>query len=474
VRNIKRADYDQLHLLPPSLEDWVGERHPARFIREFVQSLDLARAGFKEPNPEEGGECYAAELLLTVWLYGYFCKIRSTRRLEQACLENVGFMWLCGLHRPDHNALWRFWNQNKASLKELFKTTVKVSLKLGLISLALQAIDGTKIQAVATKHGSYDLEHNRKLAAKLEQSIGQLEKQIASAGSGEQETVAELSQDLGRKERLKEKVQAAIQQIEQQEASHLHPQEPEARRMRTEGPNRFSYNAQAAVESKNQIVTAAEVHNQENDQALLVTMIEAAKANTGQGCPKTLADTGYSSGQQLAQAQARGLEVIAPLNKRVEGENNPYHSNQFRYVAEQDTVICPQQQELKFHHRRQRNGVEVKVYRNSQACAGCPVRSLCTRDRHGRAIDVGPYSEAIAKHRAKMRDPALKELLKQRSRIVEPVFGQIKENGGFRRWTVRGLKNVQAQWSLLCATWNLQKIFHFWQRKGRDLSLKPA
>ena len=474
VRNIKRADYEQLHLLPPSLEDWVGERHPARFIREFVQSLDLAQIGFTEPNPEEGGDCYAPELLLTVWLYGYFRKIRATRRLERACLEDVGFMWLCGLHRPDHNALWRFWNCNKAILRELFQTTVKVALKLDLVALALQAIDGTKIQAVATKHGSYDLKHNRKLAAKLEQSIAQLEMDIAKAGSGEQESVAELSQDLARKERLKEKVQAAIQQIEQQESSHLHPQEPEARRMRTEGPNRFSYNAQVAVDSKKQIVIAAEVNNQENDQALLVPMIEAAGANIGQSCAKTLADTGYSTGQQLAQAQARKLEVIAPLNKRVEGENNPYHSSQFRYVAEKDLVICPQQQELKFHHRRQRNGVAVKVYRNSQACAGCPVRSLCTTDRQGRGIDVGPYNEAIAKHRAKMRDPALRELLKQRSQIVEPVFAQIKENGGFRRWTVRGLKNVQAQWSMLCISWNLQKIFQFWQLKGGDLRLKAV
>jgi len=473
VRNIKRADYDQLHLLPPSLEDWVCEGHPARFIREFVQSLDLAKTGFKEPNAEEGGECYAPELLLAVWLYGYFCKIRSTRRLEQACVENVGFMWLCGLHKPDHNALWRFWKDNKAALKQLFKTTVKVALKLDLVALALQAIDGTKIQAVATKHGRFDLQHNRKLAAKLEQSIAQLEKQIASAGPEEQQTVAELSQDLGTKARLKEKVQTAIQQIEQQESSHLHPQEPEARRMRTEGPNRFAYNAQAAVDSKKQIVTAAEVNNQENDQALLVPMIEAAGANTGQSCPKTLADTGYSTGQQLAQAQARELEVLAPLNKRVEGENNPYHSSQFRYVAEKDLVICPQQQELKFHHRRQRNGVELKVYRNSQACAGCRVRSLCTSERQGRGVDIGPYSEAIAQHRAKMRDPAQRELLKQRSRIVEPVFAQIKENGGFRRWTLRGLKNVQTQWSMLCATWNLQKIFQVWQLKADDLRLKP-
>ena len=87
---------------------------------------------------------------------------------------------------------------------------------------------------------------------------------------------------------------------------------------------------------------------------------------------------------------------------------------------------------------------------------------------------MGPYNEAIAKHRAKMRDPALRELLKQRSQIVEPVFAQIKENGGFRRWTVRGLKNVQAQWSMLCISWNLQKIFQFWQLKGGDLRLKAV
>ena len=88
-------------------------------------------------------------------------------------------------------------------------------------------------------------------------------------------------------------------------------------------------------------------------------------------------------------------------------------------------------------------------------------------------MDIGPYSEAIAQHRAKMRDPAQRELLKQRSRIVEPVFAQIKENGGFRRWTLRGLKNVQTQWSMLCATWNLQKIFQVWQLKADDLRLKP-
>ena len=195
---------------------------------------------------------------------------------------------------------------------------------------------------------------------------------------------------------------------------------------------------------------------------------------------KANAESGRLTGETLSRAIdfAKAGEVdavtFAPLNKRVEGENNPYHSSQFRYVAEKDLVICPQQQELKFHHRRQRNGVELKVYRNSQACAGCRVRSLCTSERQGRGVDIGPYSEAIAQHRAKMRDPALRELLKERSRIVEPVFAQIKENGGFRRWTVRGLKNVQAQWSMLCATWNLRKIFQVWQLKADDLRLKPA
>src|SRR5688572_21665261 len=129
MRRILRADFQEVHLLPAAVEDWLGAQHPARFIREFVESLDLSELGVTEPNPEEGGQCYASELLLSVWLYGYWRRVRTPRKLEDACRSDIGFIWLSG----NHHALWRFWNGNKLAVRNLFKKTVAVAIKLELV-----------------------------------------------------------------------------------------------------------------------------------------------------------------------------------------------------------------------------------------------------------------------------------------------------------------------------------------------------
>jgi transposase len=125
------ANRSQQFLLPPSIDEWLPASHPARFVADLVEQLDLKALGFKMSPGEEGRPHFAAELLLGVWLFGWMERIRSTRALEKACLRDVAFVWLTGNQHPDHNTLWRFFRDNKAALKKLFKHVVRTAAQTG-------------------------------------------------------------------------------------------------------------------------------------------------------------------------------------------------------------------------------------------------------------------------------------------------------------------------------------------------------
>ena len=128
-----RADYDQLLMFPPAVDDWIGLDHPARFVRDFVDSLDLEKLGFRVREFHLGRPNYSADLLLKVWLYGYLTKNLSTRGLERGCREHMGLIWLTGRQAPDHNTLWRFWLDNKRALRQVFQAVGADSIQCGFV-----------------------------------------------------------------------------------------------------------------------------------------------------------------------------------------------------------------------------------------------------------------------------------------------------------------------------------------------------
>jgi transposase len=461
------ADYTESYLLPPSIEDWVGKSHPARFIREMVEQINLNELGIKDQKPVEGRPPYANGLLLRVWLYGYWKRIRSSRKLEEACREDIGFLWLCGQKCPDHNTLWRFFHENRKALKELFKRTVKSALKMDLVGLVLQAVDGTKIQALCSGWESHRIEDVEKLEQMLNEEIAVLEWQIEEANHREVTGQGTLPKELEDRVVLRERVRAALDTAREEGRRHIHVKEPEAHRMECEGRNRFGYNAQVVVDSQNQVIVAEDASADETDFGQLALMVEQARDNT-QKTVLTVADAGYSSGAELEKAAEGKMEVLVNLHpsQTTEGQHE-YHSSRFKYVEEKDVVICPQGKELPLQRLRNKNGKDVRVYRSAEACKSCPARSQCTTDRHGRTIDVGPGYMQIRQMNEKLKDERNRALLAWRRCIVEPVFAQIKSHGQFHRWTYRGIENVRAQWAMLCSVWNLKVIYRHWKARMR-------
>lgn len=470
MRRILRADYEQLLMLPPSVEEWVGPEHPARFVREFVAMQDLPALGLDTLEREEGGLAYDPGLLLSAWLLGYLRRIRSTRALELACREEMGFVWLTGNHRPDHNALWRFWHAHRKAVQALFRQTVKVAIEMELIGLAVQALDGTKIAAACSGRGGFDRAHLEKLLQGLDAALADHEKQIEAAGNaGAEQLPSELHQQV----QLREKVRAALARVNAGETRHAHPLEPTAARMECEGKNRFGYNAQAVVDAKAQVIVAADVTADPTDHRQLTPMIAQAQANCEpvDATPTTLADGGYASAAQLSQAQAAGYDALTPLPSGWKDTSDPYHAAHFQHDAERNVVVCPQGRELPLQRVRLKHGRPVEVYRSAKVCQDCPVRAQCTSDRHGRTIDIQPGHDSLVTLHARWQKPATAELYELRAPTVEPVFAQIKQQMGFRRWTVRGLQNTRTQWAWLCTAWNLRVIFRHW--RDRDGGCAP-
>lgn len=458
-----RPDYNQQYLLPPCIEDWVPADHPARFIREFVAQLDTAALGFHETPEKYGRPHFAADMLLAVWLYGYFSKTTSTRGLEKACMENMPLIWLTGNIAPDHNTLWRFFNANKPAIGEMFKQVVRVAAQAQLVGFVLHAVDGTKIKAAVSNRTALHKKDLDRILAGLDALVEELDAAVQSAGS-QDEAEYRLPEEFATAGRLREKVRGALAEMQNAGSEHLHPNDAQVRMIKTDGRPQFAYNAQAVVDNASGLIVAADVVSDAADNHLLTGMTDRVEETLGAAADDTLADGGYESGEQIAALQEAKRGVLLPM--KAERDDWEYHASRFEHDAARDVVVCPRGEELEYERTKKNKtkNTELRVYRCK--CKGCPVRRECSADRHGRMIEIGPYHEAVRRQLNKQRDAAVRAKLKKRQGMIERVFAVVKNAMVFRRFTVSGLEGVRAQWSLVCAAYNL-KIMHGWWACGR-------
>lgn len=459
-------------MLPPSPDEWLPPGHAARFVAEFVDALSPAEwseLGIDVDGNQQGAPAYHPRAMLSVWVYGFMMGVRSSRKLELACREQIPYMWLTGCQQPDHVTLWRFYSMHREGMRKLLERTVRTAVKMDLVKLAVQAVDGTKVGADAAADRTYDADGLGRLLGRLEREIDELE---AQNEAGEESSSAQLPDALRDRKALRDQLREALTELSDEDGGKgLNLTDRDARFIKTRQGIMPAYNAQAVVSpvedgdgQSGMLITAVDVVDEPNDASQLCPMMDKAEETTGYKAEMTLADAGYHSGSALEEC-ARREQLVAMPESQNRALSSPYHKDRFIYDETGDTYDCPQGHRLRFARLKRTRGVPMRLYRASgTVCRACPAFGVCTKDgRHGRALEVGPHETLLRRHRDWMSTDEAIEAYSQRKYIVEPVFGIIKEQQGGRRFLLRGKANVVAEWTLLATAFNLRTLWRMWR-----------
>ena|SRR5262245_33155277 len=417
-KTFRAWDVDQGWLLPPSVHELVPPNHLSHFVRETVrQDLDLS-AILETYQEERGYPPYHPVMMTALLLYSYTQGVFSSRRISRGCEERVDFMAVTALQKPDFRTVNEFRRRHLAALGELFVQVLKLCRRAGLVKLGHVALDGTKIKANASKHKAMSYARMQKSEKELVELVaGWLERAQAEDEAEDEEFGKDRRGDelpdwvKDKQERLK-RIRAAKQALEEEARvggggdaerepapkSQRNFTDPDSRIMKTKDGFEQAYNCQAAVDQEHQIIVAVTTTQTQNDNAELLKLLDGIKANTGRQAREISADSGYCSEENLANLNRR----------RIRG-----------YVAT----------------GRQRHGTNAAIERSRKK--------------------LGPH---VTRMRERLSRGGWSSRYRLRKQTVEPVFGQIKEALGFRRFLLRGIEKVRAEWHLVCAAFDLRKL----------------
>ena len=454
---------DQLTLFPTTLNEAVSADHPVRVIDAFVDSLDLAGLGFSRIEAEEMGRpSYAPGDLLKLYVYGYVNRVRSSRGLEREAKRNVEVMWLVRGLTPAFKTIADFRKVHPQAIVEVCRKFIRFCRDLSLVGGDLIAIDGTKMEAVASRKQVITPKSVEKKIAALDRKIAahlaamdeaDREEQMDSAVAMDKSAVAKALQELREKRAT---AQQQADRLDRDGLSQLVLTEPEAKLMRTARHGyQVAYNAQTVVDAEHKLIVAFDLTNEGNDQRQLHPMAVQAKQALEVEQVTAVADAGYSNGEHGQRCEADGITAIVPRAETVNTEGKQYFSrDRFSYDAAGDTWRCPAGETLTC---REVSHTEQKKKYWSAACADCALKSQCTRAAK-RLIVRHFYEDAReAMHQRAVNDPVWME---HRREMVEHPYGTIKWLMGYPRFLLRGLKKAKAELALEVMSYNLKRIIN--------------
>ena len=454
---------DQYMLLPLSVNDFITEDSEARIIDEIINSMDHSELIGKYTGG--GASAYNPIMLLKILIYAGCNGIRSSRVIEKLLHKDLEYMYLSEMSKPNFRTISDFRKDNLEALENVFRETVKMSMKMGIVLLKHVSVDGTRLEANVSKDNSFNKERLEKALERAENRISEIMAEWDEADKEEDKLYGDsngrdIKESLKKAEARKKKLEEIKAEMEKEGINTIGWTDKDSRLMKTKGGVRAGYNLQAVVDSESQIIIANEVSQESADNGLLPDMLEEAKKNTGEKPEIVTADGGYYSPESLKYADKENVDLYIP-NKRGQEEQK----NKFKYDESKDVYICPAGNELTYYKTRKRGDYTCRLYRLK--CGSCPLSTTCEHANKSRKVEKwvrldGQLQDAMAK---KVSSPEGKKIYKQRMSIIEPVFGNIKHNKGFNKLRLRGLDGVDIEWNLGCIWHNIGKILRYWAER---------
>lgn len=489
-------------LFPINIFDKIPENHPARLVDSIVNKLDISDI----TSMYLGGGCsaYHPRMMIKVLFYSYLSNVYSCRKIAKALTENIHFMFISGNSTPDFRTINEFRSKIlKDKIKNIFAQVVKMLLELGYLSLDVQYIDGTKIEAKTNKYtfvwrGSVE-KYKEKLEVKINTILSDIDKsiQLDNQDINKEELPKKINSDELKEKlseinkRLKAPTKKQVKELQRLQEEHLPKLEkyekdleilgdrnsysktdPDATFMRMKedhmknGQLKPAYNPQISTE--NQFITHVSIHQKTNDTNTLESHIDGFKQAYQKQSKEIVADAGYGSEQNYEMLENKGITAYVKYNyfhkeQKRNVKNNPFLVQNLFYNKEQDFYVCPMGQKMENIGKGKRtssNGYQSQVtYYQVKRCEGCPLRGLCHQAKGNRTIEVNHrLNELKTKAKNLLNSEKGLEHRSKRPIEVEAVFGQLKNNNKFNRFTFKGLEKVELEFLLMALGHNLRKL----------------
>jgi len=489
-------------LLPPSLEELIEAHHPVRIVKQVIEKIDLD-ALIK--NYKGGGtSSYHPRMLLKVIVYAYLRNVYSSRKIEEAVKQDIHFMWLSGMTKPDHNTINRFRSERlKKVLKKIFAQVVTLLAQEGLVSLQTAYVDGTKIEANANRYtfvwGNAIKTSKERIAKQLEELWNYTEKIAAQElkdttpltfekidAQKVKQTITQIDELLKDKpvdkkvkqkinyakknwEKNLEKYSAQEKVLEKRKSFSKTDNDATFMRMKEDhmrnGQLKPGYNLQ--LSTNNQYITNYTLHPNPTDTLTLKSHLEEHENLYNQPPKTVVADAGYGSEENYQLLDEKNIESFVKYNtfhseQEKKNTNNPFQTQNLFYNKEQDCYYCPIGQPMKKMYetksKSDNNFTQHHSVYQATNCEGCPLRSRCFKAKGNRTIKV---NHQLNQHKIKAREQlnSPQGILHRKKRMcdTEPVFANIKHNKNFKRFNLRGKQKAEIEIGLVALAHNLAK-----------------